>query len=84
MNEVHQPKKALERELRQAIVKSLHELLPEFRTHVTRCPVCEQFHDWLTWKHTQGTTEWVATCPETGVTITLPLQFGSESATSQG
>jgi len=82
MNEVDHPRKALERELRQAIVRSLHELLPQFRTHVSRCPVCEQFHDWLTWTHARGTTEWMATCPETGVTIRLPLQLSSETETT--
>ena len=82
MNEVDQPKKTLERALRQAIMRSLHELLPEFRTHVSRCPVCEQFHDWMTWRHERGTTEWVAQCPVTGAAITLPLQLGPDPASS--
>jgi len=82
MSEASQPKKVLERELRQAIIRSLHELLPEFRTHVTSCPACDEFHDWLSWSHASGTTEWVATCPGTGAAITLPLQFGPQASAS--
>jgi hypothetical protein len=77
MEEIDQPNRALERQLREAVMRSLNELLPEFRVHVRRCTVCEKFHDWMTWKHEPGTTEWVATCPETGVAMTLPLQFGT-------
>jgi hypothetical protein len=76
MNQVGKPNMALERELREAIVRSLHELVPEFRTHVSRCPACDEFHDWMTWKHIRGTSDWLATCPATGQTISVSLQFG--------
>jgi hypothetical protein len=79
MHEVGSPNKMLERALRQAIVRSLHTLLPEFRTHVAKCPACEEFHDWLMWKHAEGTTEWVATCPTSSVKISLPFRFGSDA-----
>lgn len=77
MNEIGLPNRALERELRQAIARSLHELVPEFRTHVGRCPSCDGFHEWVTWKHLLGTNEWVATCPQTGRVISVSFHLGN-------
>lgn len=80
MMDIGIPNKTLERELRQAIVGKLHELLPEFRTHVSHCPACDLFHDWMTWKHVDRTNEWVAQCPQTGAAITVAFRFGSAAA----
>ena len=67
------PNTVLEKHLRQAIMQSLHLLLPEFRAHVGSCAHCRGFHDWVVWRHAQGTNEWHAKCPDTGATLVLPL-----------
>jgi len=72
---VVKPNKILERRLAEAIMGSLHDLLPEFRTHVGSCPGCGGFHDWLRWRHVEGTNRWVAECPEGGHELSLPFQF---------
>lgn len=69
------PNTVLEKQLRQAIIESLHELVPEFRAHVTSCAHCGEFHDWLLWQHSEGTNEWHAECPTTGTTLVLPLHL---------
>ena len=76
MKDLLRPNKVLERKLLSAIKRSLHELLPEFRTHVSDCPGCGTFHDWVAWHHVEGTNEWMARCPESGQALTLPFLFG--------
>jgi len=78
MTEVVKPNKVLERKLVRAIMDSLHELLPEFRTHVDACPGCGGFHDWLNWRHVEGTNTWVASCPTSGQELALPFLFGAK------
>ncbi len=70
------PSKVLERQLRRAILASLHKLLPEFRAHVGRCAACDEFHDWVLWTHKRGTNEWHAECPTTGASLSMPFLFG--------
>lgn len=77
MKDLIRPNKVLERKLVKAIMRSLHELLPEFRTHVGSCPGCGEFHDWVTWRHVEGTNQWVASCPSSGEELTLPFLFGA-------
>jgi hypothetical protein len=79
LKDVLRPNKVLERKLLTAIKRSLHELLPDFRTHMGDCPGCGSFHDWMTWNHVEGTNEWVAHCPESGQALTLPFVFGPKS-----
>lgn len=77
MKNLIKPNKVLERKLVQAIMASLHDLLPEFRTHVDVCPGCGEFHDWLSWRHVEGTNQWVASCPANGQELALPFLFGA-------
>ena len=69
------PSAILERQLREAIVAALHELVPEFQSHVQSCPNCGKFHDWVRWRHQEHTSEWHAECPDTGQRMILPLEF---------
>ena len=70
------PGRILERHLQKAIMASLHELLPEFHAHVVGSKACQKFHEWAVWRHQDGTNEWRTDCPDTGVTLTIPFQFG--------
>ncbi len=76
MSHTELPNKTLERQLRKAVLASLHKILPEFRAHIGQCQACNEFHEWALWKHKNGTNEWQAKCPETGATLTMPLVFG--------
>jgi len=69
------PNKILEQQLRRAILDSLHELVPEFRSHVAECVHCGGFHDWTVWRHRESTNEWHAVCPATGESLILPLEL---------
>ena len=72
---VESPDRVLEKQLRRAIMQSLHELVPEFRAHVGECASCAGFHDWLVWRHQPGTHEWHAKCPSTGAALLLPFEL---------
>jgi hypothetical protein len=72
---VESPDRVLEKHLRDAIMQSLHNLVPEFRAHVGECASCTGFHDWLVWRHQSGTHEWRAECPSTGAHLVLPFQL---------
>ena len=72
------PKQILESRLRRAIMESLHELVPEFRSHLGSCASCNAFHDWLVWRHREGTSEWYAECPTTGAQLVLPFRLAGD------
>ena len=75
------PRQILETRLRRAIMASLHELVPEFRSHVGSCASCHDFHDWLVWRHREGTSEWYAECPTTGAQLVLPFRLAGRGNT---
>lgn len=75
---VESPNHALEKRLRQAIMSSLHDLVPEFHSHVGHCAACNGFHEWLLWEHRAGTNEWTAQCPSSGATLRLPFSLGQK------
>jgi hypothetical protein len=78
------PNAILERELRRAILASLHTLVPEFRSHVVSCTHCHEFHDWIVWRHREGTTEWAARCPHTGEDLVIPLVLPVPNGGTEG
>lgn len=69
------PNETLQLKLRRAIMDALHELVPEFRSHVGQCASCHGFHEWLLWSHSPGTAVWTAECPTTGATLSLPFEL---------
>jgi hypothetical protein len=69
---VASPGRALERALRREVILYAGELLPEFRSHIERCPACGGFHEWLLWRHRTG-LKWAAACPRTNRPIMVKL-----------
>ena len=78
------PNMVLLENLERAVLARLHELVPEFRAHVEECVACGEFHDWLHWRHEDGTNEWHAKCPEMGVELSMPLKFGNRDEDTRG